>query len=53
MLTKLLEDHHHAVTSIHGGRMQADREEAIRSFKMGQTPILVATDIVVRGLDIL
>lgn len=29
-----------------------EREYALRSFKSGQTPILVATDVAARGLDI-
>ena len=39
-------------TSIHGDRTQHEREEALKSFKMGRTPILVATDVASRGLDI-
>lgn len=39
-------------TSIHGDRNQTDREAALASFKRGQTPILVATDVASRGLDI-
>ncbi|XP_051143287.1 DEAD-box ATP-dependent RNA helicase 37-like [Andrographis paniculata] len=39
-------------TSIHGDRTQQEREYALRSFKSGQTPILVATDVAARGLDI-
>jgi len=39
-------------TSIHGDRNQQEREHALRSFKSGQTPILVATDVAARGLDI-
>uniref|UniRef100_A0A453HW44 RNA helicase n=1 Tax=Aegilops tauschii subsp. strangulata TaxID=200361 RepID=A0A453HW44_AEGTS len=39
-------------TSIHGDRNQQEREYALRSFKSGQTPILVATDVAARGLDI-
>ncbi|XP_062197442.1 DEAD-box ATP-dependent RNA helicase 52C-like [Phragmites australis] len=39
-------------TSIHGDRNQQEREFALRSFKSGQTPILVATDVAARGLDI-
>ncbi|KAF4691657.1 hypothetical protein FOZ60_015117 [Perkinsus olseni] len=39
-------------TSIHGDRTQAEREEALRDFKMGARPILVATDVAARGLDI-
>ncbi|BAF28584.1 DEAD-box ATP-dependent RNA helicase 52C [Oryza sativa Japonica Group] len=39
-------------TSIHGDRNQQEREYALRSFKSGHTPILVATDVAARGLDI-
>ncbi|KAF6155250.1 hypothetical protein GIB67_019776 [Kingdonia uniflora] len=39
-------------TTIHGDRTQQEREQALRSFKSGQTPILVATDVAARGLDI-
>ncbi|KAL0916846.1 hypothetical protein M5K25_014389 [Dendrobium thyrsiflorum] len=39
-------------TSIHGDRTQQEREYALRSFKSGQAPILVATDVAARGLDI-
>merc|ERR1719411_2322339 len=40
------------VTSIHGDRTQKEREEALRRFKCGQTPIIVATAVAARGLDI-
>ncbi|KAF8403955.1 hypothetical protein HHK36_012062 [Tetracentron sinense] len=39
-------------TTIHGDRTQQEREHALRSFKSGATPILVATDVAARGLDI-
>ncbi|KAL2343332.1 hypothetical protein Fmac_004617 [Flemingia macrophylla] len=39
-------------TTIHGDRSQQERELALRSFKSGHTPILVATDVAARGLDI-
>lgn len=39
-------------TSIHGDRTQDQREKALRSFKSGATPILVATAVAARGLDI-
>eukprot|EP00667_Euglena_gracilis_P002936 EG_transcript_2941 len=39
-------------TSIHGDRSQQEREDALRSFKSGRTPVLVATDVAARGLDI-
>uniref|UniRef100_A0A6V7QQA6 RNA helicase n=1 Tax=Ananas comosus var. bracteatus TaxID=296719 RepID=A0A6V7QQA6_ANACO len=39
-------------TSIHGDKTQRERELALKSFKSGATPIMVATDIAARGLDI-
>jgi ATP-dependent RNA helicase DBP3 len=38
--------------SIHGDMSQHDRELSVASFKSGETPILVATDVAARGLDI-
>merc|ERR1712232_200593 len=40
------------VTAIHGDRSQAQREEALGAFKSGANPVLVATDVAARGLDI-
>jgi ATP-dependent RNA helicase RhlE len=37
---------------IHGNRSQAQRTQALRQFKAGQCPVLVATDIVARGIDV-
>lgn len=39
-------------SSIHGDKSQREREDALRMFKSGKTPILVATDVAARGLDI-
>ncbi|CEM21907.1 unnamed protein product [Vitrella brassicaformis CCMP3155] len=44
--------HQFPATSIHGDRSQFEREEALRAFKSGDCPILVATDVAARGLDI-
>ncbi|KZV18891.1 DEAD-box ATP-dependent RNA helicase 52C-like [Dorcoceras hygrometricum] len=38
--------------AIHGDKVQMERERALRSFKNGRTPVLVATDVAARGLDI-
>ncbi|XP_058760392.1 DEAD-box ATP-dependent RNA helicase 52C-like [Vicia villosa] len=38
--------------AIHGDKVQMERERALRSFKRGLTPIMVATDVASRGLDI-
>lgn len=40
------------VTSIHGDRTQREREEALKRFRCGRSPILVATAVAARGLDI-
>lgn len=39
-------------TAIHGDKVQMERERALKSFKSGFTPVLVATDVAARGLDI-
>lgn len=39
-------------TSIHGDRNQSQREDALRSFRAGETNIMVATAVAARGLDI-
>mmetsp|Transcript_6694 Transcript_6694/g.10236 ORF Transcript_6694/g.10236 Transcript_6694/m.10236 type:complete len:647 (+) Transcript_6694:176-2116(+) len=39
-------------TSIHGDRTQKEREMALNMFRNGRCPVLVATDVASRGLDI-
>nr|XP_055063117.1 probable ATP-dependent RNA helicase DDX4 isoform X1 [Misgurnus anguillicaudatus] len=39
-------------TSIHGDREQREREKALSDFRTGQCPVLVATSVAARGLDI-
>jgi superfamily II DNA/RNA helicase len=38
--------------SIHGDRDQDERTKALNSFKNGKVPIIVATDVLARGIDI-
>lgn len=38
--------------SVHGDRSQREREEALNAFRNGSVPILIATDVASRGLDI-
>jgi ATP-dependent RNA helicase RhlE len=38
--------------AIHGDRTQPERERALAGFKSGEVPVLVATDVAARGLDI-
>lgn len=37
--------------SIHGGKSQEERNEAIQGFKEGKHDVLIATDIAAKGLD--
>jgi len=39
-------------TSIHGDRSQGEREGALAEFRCGRCPVLVATSVAARGLDI-
>ncbi|KAG5297898.1 DEAD-box protein [Histoplasma ohiense] len=39
-------------TSIHSDRTQREREDALRAFKTAKSPIMVATSVSARGLDI-
>ncbi|KAL6007040.1 DEAD-box ATP-dependent RNA helicase 14 [Asimina triloba] len=38
--------------AIHGDKSQADRDRVLSQFRTGQAPVLVATDVAARGLDI-
>ena len=40
------------VEAIHGDRQQSSRLEIMAAFKEGKLPVLVATDVAARGLDI-
>jgi ATP-dependent RNA helicase RhlE len=51
-LTKYLVQHGIQADRIHGNRSQPQRTAALASFKSGALRVLVATDIVARGIDI-
>ena len=38
--------------TMHGDRSQQQREYALSLFHKGETPILIATDVCARGIDI-
>ena len=44
--------HHVKAARIHGNRSQPQRMEALAGFKNGKYPVLVATDIAARGIDV-
>jgi len=39
-------------TSIHADRTQREREDSIRAFRSGKAPILIATGVSARGIDV-
>ena len=51
-IVRMLEAAGIAAAAIHGNKSQANRERAIAAFKSGEIPILIATDIAARGIDI-
>lgn len=51
-LEEMLHKNGFPASSIHGDKSQREREDALKWFKLGKTPILVATDVAARGLDI-
>lgn len=52
MLSDFLMSNNLPATSIHGDRTQREREMALQTFRTGRTPIMVATAVAARGLDI-
>ena len=51
-VVKLLAGNGIAASAIHGNKSQPQRERALALFKSGEVPILVATDIAARGIDV-
>lgn len=51
-LSDFLINQNFPATSIHGDRTQRERERALEMFRNGSCPILVATAVAARGLDI-
>ncbi|KAI9232864.1 MAG: P-loop containing nucleoside triphosphate hydrolase protein [Podila humilis] len=52
LLDDYLYNMHFPTVSIHGDREQKEREMSLRAFKDGRSPILIATAVASRGLDI-
>lgn len=51
-VAKSLASYGHKVNAIHGNKSQPQRERALAAFKAGEAPVLVATDIAARGIDV-
>jgi len=51
-VVRLLAGNGIASNAIHGNKSQPQRERALAAFRSGEVPILVATDIAARGIDV-
>lgn len=51
-IAKALSAAGYAAEAIHGNKSQAQREKALARFKQGLVPVLVATDVAARGVDV-
>ncbi len=51
-LLSSLQRHDFSVVALHGDMTQSARLEALDQFKSGEIPILIASDVAARGLDI-
>ncbi|MGB2741127.1 MAG: DEAD/DEAH box helicase [Cognaticolwellia sp.] len=52
IIVKALEKASITAASLHSGKTQAVREEALQNFKDGKLRVLVATDVAARGIDV-
>ncbi|KAM7268944.1 hypothetical protein ACFE04_011110 [Oxalis oulophora] len=43
---------HCGAAAIHGDKSQGERDQVLNQFRSGQCPVLVATDVAARGLDV-
>jgi ATP-dependent RNA helicase DDX5/DBP2 len=51
-LTRSLRGENFPCRCIHGDKTQQERDETLADFKQGRLPILIATDVAARGLDV-
>ena len=51
-LASFLSGKDYPASAIHGDKSQGTRERMLREFRSGETPVLVATDIAARGIDV-
>ncbi len=51
-VARLLSEKGQGVVSLHGGRSQGQRKQALQRFRAGNRRIMVATDLAGRGIDV-
>lgn len=47
-----LEAENHVVSIIHAAKTQVQRDETMKDFRLGNSRVLIATDIIARGIDV-
>lgn len=53
MLHEKMTNEGHAVSSLHGNFEATDRDKAIDDFREGRSKVLITTNVLARGIDIL
>jgi ATP-dependent RNA helicase DDX5/DBP2 len=51
-LTRALRSEGWPALSIHGDKSQQERDWVLAEFKAGKSPLMIATDVAARGLDV-
>jgi translation initiation factor 4A len=51
-LTASMRDRDFAVSAVHGSMAQEERSAVMRDFRTGVTRVLIATDLIARGIDV-
>lgn len=51
-LSEKLSEEGYPVSSIHGDISQVDRDKIMKSFRKGETRVLITTDLLARGIDV-
>ena len=51
-LERIIRREGHNASAIHGGKTQMQRDNVLSRFRSGKSPILIATDVAARGLDV-
>lgn len=52
LLLELHQRSYRRANSLHGGKEQVDRDQTLTNFKSGVIPIVIATSVAARGLDV-
>ncbi|ORY31638.1 P-loop containing nucleoside triphosphate hydrolase protein [Naematelia encephala] len=52
-IAKRLTEDGHSVASLHGEKMHGERDDILDGFRNGKTKVLITTNVIARGIDIL